>query len=289
MNELSGSSSPLLSAKLLTGHQQSSSAYPNHVMQMTGTNGNSGHKPCLSDPNSPFYLITPPVEAAHITGATHLLTSYDLLSAYNKFSSKKVKQNLSSFISHLPGPVDTPATEDNSGLLSLVQRHPPVFKEIKPLTGAQLTGFRLYPGPIPDQYRIPLLQETQASKVKKHKKKKSKKRHQSGEPGLSMGGGPSVVLTSNISSSSVDLKSTASSVTSLSSIATSRHSTTQSSISALTSTDNTMTSETFASSINENSSLSSDKKNRKRVYEERDEKKKKKDKKKKRKKEIPSD
>lgn len=262
---------------------------------MAATNGCNSSKSLHTTPhdtNSSFYLITPRVEPANITGATHLLTSYDLLSAYNKFSSKKVKQNLSSFISHLPGPVDTPATEDNSGLLSLVQRHPPVLKEIKPLTGAQLTGFRLYPGPIPEQYKIPLLQETQSSKVKKHKKKKSKKRHQSGELGLSLAtGGSSINISSNLSSSSIDIKNGSTPVSALSSItvASSRHNTNQS-LSALTSGDVNVTSEPFASSANEiPSSLTSDKKNRKRVYEERDEKKKKKDKKKKRKKEIPSD
>ncbi len=160
---------------------------PCHVSYAVGNNEgvnlnmSNGYPPQVEAPSSNLYLVTAPVESAEVSGATNLLRSYDLNWAFNKFSSKKVKQPLSSFISHLPGPVDTPATEDESGLMALIEKPPPVTKEIKPLTGAQLNGFRLYPGPIPEQYKVPLLMETQLAKVKKHKKKKSKKRHQSGD------------------------------------------------------------------------------------------------------------
>ena len=249
---------------------------------------------------SEFYLQTKPVESAPITGANNLLQNYDLNWAYTKFSNKKVKQQLSSFISHLPGPVDTPATEDESGLMSLIERGGPVMKEIKPLTGTQLTGFRLYPGPIPEQYKVPLLLELQTGKPKKHKKKKSKKhRHHSGDfqfninihsANLNSG-------SSNISKGSAGTMTTSASVPQITSLA--AKSMSSGSLVALAQSVNSPLAPSYSQdAVNSNgNNLSTGgsssngkqdetKKNRKRVYDER---KKKKEKKKKRKKEVLSD
>lgn len=63
-----------------------------------------------------------------------------------------------------------------------VIHQPPVGgKELIPLSGAQLAGFRLHPGPLPEQYRTANLQ---ALKKKKHKK------HRGSEVGPTSGGGP---------------------------------------------------------------------------------------------------
>jgi len=244
--------------------------------------------------SSQFYLQTAPVKSASVTGASNLLQNFELNWAYNKFSNKKVKQPLSSFISHLPGPVDTPAIEDDSGLLGLLDRPGMVLKEIKPLTGAQLTGFRLYPGPIPEQYKVPLLHETHTMKAKKHKKKKSKKhRHHSEE----------FEFNSSMHSSNLNLASAAN----FSGKTNTQHSSFSTATSNLSSTSKSgfKASSSFTSvsqppnspAANEETSAPSaatgggvkaddQKRNRKRVY---DDKKKKKDKKKKRKKEVLSD
>jgi len=243
-----------------------------------------------------FYLQTAPVESASVTGATNLLQNFELNWAYNKFSNKKVKQPLSSFISHLPGPVDTPAIEDDSGLLGLLDRPGMVLKEIKPLTGAQLTGFRLYPGPIPEQYKVPLLHETHTMKAKKHKKKKSKKhRHHSEE----------FEFNSSMHSSNLNLASAANfsgklnnqqssfltaSTSNLSSSTSKSGFKASSSFTSVSQQPNSPTGneETSAPAATTGGGVKADdqKRNRKRVY---DDKKKKKDKKKKRKKEVLSD
>lgn len=38
---------------------------------------------------------------------------YNLDHSYNKYSGKKLKESLSSFLPHLPGNIDTPGDQDN--------------------------------------------------------------------------------------------------------------------------------------------------------------------------------
>ena len=52
-------------------------------------------------------------DKAEITGSTSLMEFYGLEHSYNKFCSKKGKEELSSFLPQLPGYIDTPGHQDN--------------------------------------------------------------------------------------------------------------------------------------------------------------------------------
>lgn len=73
---------------------------------------------------------------------------YGLEHSYTKFSGKKLKSELSSFLPNLPGIIDAPGSQDNSSLRSVIEKPPIGGKELLPLTSAQLAGFRLHPGPV---------------------------------------------------------------------------------------------------------------------------------------------
>jgi len=120
----------------------------------------------------PFYLIKEPPNESELTGATNLMAHYGLEHAYNKSNGRKIKDTLSSFLPHLPGNIDTPATMDGSGLRMVYDKPPIMGKELMQLTGFQLTGFRLHLGPLPDTIRNSIYN----SPSKKKKKKKTKKR-----------------------------------------------------------------------------------------------------------------
>ena len=47
------------------------------------------------------------------TGATNLMNHHNLEHSYNKFTGKKMKDSLSSFLTNLPGVIDTPGSLDN--------------------------------------------------------------------------------------------------------------------------------------------------------------------------------
>lgn len=49
-----------------------------------------------------------PVGEGELTGATNLMAHYGLEHSYSKFSGKKVKEQLSSFLPNLPGVIDGP-------------------------------------------------------------------------------------------------------------------------------------------------------------------------------------
>lgn len=83
-----------------------------------------------------------------LTGATNLMNHYGLEHSYSKFSGKKLKEQLSSFLPTLPGVIDSPGQQDNSSLRSVIEKPPIVGKELLPLTSIQLDGFRLHPGPV---------------------------------------------------------------------------------------------------------------------------------------------
>lgn len=101
---------------------------------------------------------------------------YRLEHSYNKFSGKKVKEQLSSFLPYLPGMIDTPGHQDNSSLRSVIEKPPIGGKELLPLTSVQLAGFRLHPGPLPEQYRC-----VNQTPQRKHKNKHKKHKHKAGE------------------------------------------------------------------------------------------------------------
>ncbi|XP_046556820.1 mediator of RNA polymerase II transcription subunit 19-like [Haliotis rubra] len=127
----------------------------------------------------PFYLMKDVPEPAEITGSTNLLSQYGLEHSYSKFCGKKVKEELSAFLPHLPGNIDSPGMQDNSSLRSLIEKPPIIGKELSSLAGSALTGFRLHPGPLPEQYQL-LNQMTQK---RKHKRKK---KHKEGEKGSAL-------------------------------------------------------------------------------------------------------
>ncbi|XP_015928281.1 mediator of RNA polymerase II transcription subunit 19 isoform X2 [Parasteatoda tepidariorum] len=116
--------------------------------------------------SGPFYLMKEPPKS-ELTGATNLMTYYNLEHSYNKFCGRKMKDQLSAFLPNLPGSIDAPGSQDNSSLKSLIDKPPIGGKDLQPLTGSQLSGFRLHPGPVPEQYRL----MSQMPQKKKHKKK----------------------------------------------------------------------------------------------------------------------
>ncbi|XP_050501776.1 mediator of RNA polymerase II transcription subunit 19 [Diabrotica virgifera virgifera] len=128
-------------------------------------------------PSGPFYLMKEPPGESELTGATNLMTYYGLEHSYSKFSGKKLKEQLSSFLPTLPGVIDSPGQQDNSSLRSVIEKPPVGGKELLPLSNIQLDGFRLHPGPLPEQYRY-----ANAAPIKKHKNKHKKHKHK--ETGL---------------------------------------------------------------------------------------------------------
>ncbi|KAL7302965.1 mediator of RNA polymerase II transcription subunit 19 [Trichogramma pretiosum] len=128
--------------------------------------------------SGPFYLMKEPPGESELTGARNLMAYYGLEHSYSKFSGKKLKEQLSSFLPNLPGVIDTPGDQDNSSLRSLIDKPPIGGKELLPLTSLQLSGFRLHPGPLPEQYRY----INQAPQKKHHKKNKHKNKNKGETP-----------------------------------------------------------------------------------------------------------
>ncbi|KAF2883971.1 hypothetical protein ILUMI_22199 [Ignelater luminosus] len=128
-------------------------------------------------PSGPFYLMKEPPGDSELTGATNLMAYYGLEHSYTKFSGKKLKESLSSFLPTLPGVIDAPGAQDNSSLRSVIEKPPIGGKELLPLTSTQLDGFRLHPGPLPEQYRY-----INQTPIKKHKNKHKKHKHKEGGP-----------------------------------------------------------------------------------------------------------
>jgi len=137
-------------------------AYPGHGGPSAGSGAGllrtkislGGRKPAVV---MPFLLMKPELPApSPINGSMNLLTYYGLDHAWNKFcaTNKKMKEELSAFLPHLPGNIDTPGHQDNSSLRSLIDKPPITGKEILPLSTSALAGFKLQPGPIAEPYRI---------------------------------------------------------------------------------------------------------------------------------------
>lgn len=125
--------------------------------------------------SGPFYLMKEPPGEGELTGATNLMAHYGLEHSYSKFSGKKVKEQLSSFLPNLPGVIDGPGHLDNSSLRSVIEKPPIVGKELLPLTSVQLAGFRLHPGPLPEQYK-----HLKTAPTRKHKNKHKKHKYKEG-------------------------------------------------------------------------------------------------------------
>eukprot|EP00058_Branchiostoma_floridae_P009367 XP_002594855.1 hypothetical protein BRAFLDRAFT_86022 [Branchiostoma floridae] len=140
-------------------------------------NGQTSHE------DSAFYLLKDMPAAVDITGSVNLIQHHGLEHSFHKFCGKKVKEPLSNFLPNLPGFIDTPGLQDGSSLRSLIEKPPIVGKELYQLSGPQLQGFRLHPGPIPEQYRL-LHQQPPAKK--KHKNKKHKREHSKTSEGMSV-------------------------------------------------------------------------------------------------------
>ncbi|XP_029201452.1 mediator of RNA polymerase II transcription subunit 19-like [Acropora millepora] len=113
-----------------------------------------------------FYLLRDDTPTPLETN-DNLLVQHGFDQTYQK--SKKVKESLSSFLPYLPGVMDEQGGPENS-LRSVVDKPPIGGKELLPLTGHSLSGFRLNPGPIPEQFRF----MSQHPVKKKHRHKKHK-------------------------------------------------------------------------------------------------------------------
>ncbi|XP_055691589.1 mediator of RNA polymerase II transcription subunit 19 [Lutzomyia longipalpis] len=125
--------------------------------------------------SGPFYLMKEPPSECGVTGATNLMSYNNLEHSYSKYSGKKVKEQLSSFLPNLPGVIDGPGQQDGSSLRSVIDKPPIVGKELLSLTSVQLAGFRLHPGPLPEHYRY-----LNTAPAKKHKNKHKKHKHKDG-------------------------------------------------------------------------------------------------------------
>lgn len=119
----------------------------------------------------PFYLHKELPGDAELTGATNLMQHYNLEHSYNKFTGKKFKDSLSSFLPNLPGLIDAPGNKDESTLRSIIEKPPVGGKELLLLSTSQLAAFRLHPGQLPEQYQT----SSSAPQKKKQKHKKHKK------------------------------------------------------------------------------------------------------------------
>jgi len=160
-----GSRSP--SVGTVQGEQVHQGANPLKVSIALG----QGKQPAIIQ-KGPFYLMKPePIVMSEVTGATNLMASKNLEHSFTKLASKKMKDSLSSFLPGLPGVIDTPGSQDNSSLRGLIEKPPVCGKELLLLNTHQLAGFRLHPGPLPEQYRS-MLNQVAAKEKKKHKKKK---------------------------------------------------------------------------------------------------------------------
>ncbi|XP_030385564.1 mediator of RNA polymerase II transcription subunit 19 isoform X2 [Scaptodrosophila lebanonensis] len=124
----------------------------------------------------PFYSMKEPPAKAELTGDKDLMTEYGLHHTLTKFKEKKFKESLASFLPNIPGINDLITHPvENSTLRSVIEKPPIGGKELLPLTAVQLAGFRLHPGPLPEQYRT-----TYATPARKHKNKHKKHKHKDG-------------------------------------------------------------------------------------------------------------
>lgn len=89
---------------------ESPKSSPRRLQDSTGTLKTKislGKNPTIVH-SGPFYLLKELPEKETLTGATNLINHYGLEHTYSKFNSKKVKEQLSSFLPTLPNVIDGP-------------------------------------------------------------------------------------------------------------------------------------------------------------------------------------
>jgi len=135
------------------------------------TNHEDGDSSQIMKKTSKLYLVKDRPPPDQVSGSINLLNYYKLEATYNKFSGKKLKESLSSFLPDLPNVLDVPGNRNGSSLRGLIEKPPVANKEIQPLQqGALMSAFRLHPGALPENLR-PDFQYTESKKTHKHKKK----------------------------------------------------------------------------------------------------------------------
>ncbi|VDN27913.1 unnamed protein product [Gongylonema pulchrum] len=106
----------------------------------------------------PFHLMKP--ELPHqsvLLGSNDLLAEYDMSSAYQRFcGSKRLREDLGSFLPHLVGNFNFDNALEFSSLRMLVEKPPITGKEITGLSASAMAGFRLTPGAVPEPYSVHL-------------------------------------------------------------------------------------------------------------------------------------
>ncbi|CAJ0953948.1 unnamed protein product [Ranitomeya imitator] len=124
--------------------------------------------------SGPFYLLRELPGLSDLTGSVNLILHYNLNIHLGNSVARKSKKNSATFFrtcqaaSIVKGMIDTPGSQDNSSLRSLIEKPPICGNSFTPLTGALLTGFRLHAGPLPEHCRLMHIQPPK-KKNKKHK------------------------------------------------------------------------------------------------------------------------
>lgn len=105
--------------------------------------------------NHGFYLLKHDhIDKDEVMPDTNLLRKYGLEKSFHKLQSRRVDDRLSSFLPNIPAFIDVPASEDGASLLKALQTfNPQLRKRICMPTPQMLVGFRLAPGPVPDNIR----------------------------------------------------------------------------------------------------------------------------------------
>ncbi|VDM45518.1 unnamed protein product [Toxocara canis] len=103
----------------------------------------------------PFHLMKPELpQQSVLLGSHDLLAEYDMSAAYHRFcGSKKMREDLNSFLPHLVGNFNFDSSLEFSSLRMLVEKPPITGKEITGLSASAMAGFRLTPGAVPEPYR----------------------------------------------------------------------------------------------------------------------------------------
>ncbi|KAI1720247.1 mediator of RNA pol II transcription subunit 19 domain-containing protein [Ditylenchus destructor] len=106
----------------------------------------------------PFYGMKSELPAASpLLGSDDLITHFDLGGSYNRYcgSSKKLRDDLASFLPQVCGTSNLSSRNDAScSLRQLVEKPPITGKEVAPLSASAMVGFKLAPGPVPENYRL---------------------------------------------------------------------------------------------------------------------------------------
>lgn len=91
-----------------------------------------------------------------ILGSDDLLARFELGAAYQRFCGpKRPKEDLSSFLTNIYGISNLGIKDDqSSSLMRLVEKPPITGKEIVGLSTSALSGFKLAPGPMPDNCKF---------------------------------------------------------------------------------------------------------------------------------------